>query len=125
MIEFYKEHTTTKATMIFDDALNIDYSKLKYDMVLTSPPYYNKEIYGNIEQLYKSKKDWNENFYIPLFRKVFDGLSCGGNFCLNVPIEIYDKVLVPMFGECNTKISFKKVGRKSYEEFIYIWYKTK
>ena len=31
----------------FENAINFDYSKIKYDMVLTSPPYYFLEKYSN------------------------------------------------------------------------------
>ena len=37
--------TNTKINLMFKDALKVDYSKLDYDCVLTSPPYYNVEVY--------------------------------------------------------------------------------
>ena len=47
MKEFMQTRSTTEIELYFQDALEIDYSKFKYDMVLTSPPYYNIEVYGS------------------------------------------------------------------------------
>jgi 16S rRNA G966 N2-methylase RsmD len=63
MVKELEKHSATKVTLFFQDALSVDYNKLKYDMVLTSPPYYNIEVYrkrkGNTD---KSKEEWN-TFY--------------------------------------------------------------
>ena len=124
MEALYKPLTTTNTTLIFQDALTVDYSKLNYDMVLTSPPYYNLEKYGNNIDTYKTKKEWNTLFYTPLFKMTYDGMSEGGHYCLNVPKDIYDKVCIPLFGEATQLIELKKVQRKNgYKEFIYVWVK--
>lgn len=123
MVALYKPLTKTKTTLIFEDALKIDYSVLNYDMVLTSPPYYNLEKYGNNET-YKTKEEWNRLFYIPLFRMTFDGMRVGGNYCLNIPIEIYENVCIPLLGEATQLIELKKVQRNNgYKEYIYVWVK--
>lgn len=45
----------------------------KYDLVLTSPPYYNLEIYCNeatqCENQYFSYADWRDNWFLPMIRK--------------------------------------------------------
>ena len=53
---FLKTKSNTEIQMIFDDVLNIDYSKLYYDFVFTSPPYYFIQKYEN-NPLYTSKKE--------------------------------------------------------------------
>jgi hypothetical protein len=65
-----KPHTDTRVKLMFKSALDVDYSKLEYDMVLTSPPYYDIEVYRNadIAELYKTRSDWNDLFYRPLFQ---------------------------------------------------------
>jgi len=110
--------------IIYDDCLNIDYSKHTYDMVLTSPPYYNLELYSNTQK--KSKQEWND-FYREIFKKVFEGLQPNGYFCINVNTEIYEKVLEPMLGQPLDMIeypkSYRRLQRKN-PEYIYVWFKN-
>ena len=109
--------------IIYDDCLNIDYSKYTYDMVLTSPPYYNLELYSNTTK--KSKEEWNE-FYREIFRKVFECLENGGYFCINCNTEIYEKVLEPMLGKQLDRIEYPKSYRRNQRknpEYIYVWSK--
>jgi 16S rRNA G966 N2-methylase RsmD len=124
MVKMLKPLSKTKIDLYFEDALKVDYSKLKYDMVLTSPPYYNTEIYANTIDLTKEK--WNTEFYAPLFEKTFKHLQPGGHYCLNISKEIYDKVGKSVLGACKMKIPMKKFKRttgKPYEEYIYVWIK--
>ena len=123
MVEFIKPLTTTKITLFFKDALSIDYSKLDYDMVFTSPPYYNKEIYEGTKRL--DKDAWDEQFYKPIFEKTFKHLKSGGKYCINVPIEIYDRVCVPLLGKAPLLIPLLKNQRQinNYTEMIYVWTK--
>jgi hypothetical protein len=124
MVKMLKPHSKTKIQLYFDDALKVDYSKLNYDMVLTSPPYYNTEIYGNTKPL--GKEEWNTEFYAPLFERTFKHLQPGGHYCLNLSKEIYDKVGKSVLGACKMKIPMKKfkrtIGTQS-NEYIYVWKK--
>jgi hypothetical protein len=91
--------------------------------VLTSPPYYDLEKY-RLSTEYKSHEDWNEKFYKPLFQITYKHLKKGGNYCLNVPGNIYEKCCVPVLGICTKKIPMKKGERNiggDYKEYIYIW----
>ena len=129
--------STTEIELHFKDCLSVDYSKIYYDMVFTSPPYYSTEVYGE-KIVYKTKDEWNKKFYIPLIENTWKHLKIGGHFCLNVPCCIYNNVCIPLLGECIEKIELKKyqrvlpkkedlqinnVGQK-YGEFIYIWTRT-
>ena len=111
----------------FQDALTVDYSKMDYDCVFTSPPYYNLETYRGSEGKYSSNEDWNERFYKPLFKKTYDSLKPDGSYCLNVPEYIYNDVCIPIFGKCVQKIPLKKgeriPGKDQYKEFVYVWRK--
>lgn len=123
---FLNKYSTTEINMFFCDCLQFDYSTIEYDMVFTSPPYYNKEIYGNTEIIYKNKKEWNELFYIPVFEMSFKYLQKGGIFCLNIPDEIYKKVCIPLFGKADVIIPLMISKRQNnYREFIYCWWKPK
>ena len=124
MVKILKPLTTTKIKLIFKDALKVNYSKIDYDMVLTSPPYYNIELYNGTEK--KTKEQWNNNFYKPLITKTFKYLKKGGYYCLNVPKEIYEKICIPLLGNAHELIPLVKVKRsqnEKYKEYIYVWKK--
>ena len=131
MIKMLKPLTDTKIDVRFQDALKVDYSKIDYDMVFTSPPYYNIELYkGTTKQ---SKDDWDKNFYEPIFRMTYQHLKKGGHYCLNIPKEVYERVCLKVLGKANDFIPLiksvrKRVGEtkdpsKKYGEFIYVWRK--
>jgi hypothetical protein len=67
----------------------------------------------------------NEQFYIPLFTKTYDSLSTNGIFVINVCSEIYEKVLIPLFGDAQEMIPYKKLKKRqsNYLEMAYIWKK--
>jgi len=119
--------TKTKIQLLFQDALTVDYSLFDYDMVLTSPPYYNIEIYqGSTRKLYD---EWNE-FYKKLFFETYKHMKDGGYFCLNLNIEIYESVCIELLGDADIIITLKKKGhpknhfcKTTYKEFIYVWVK--
>jgi hypothetical protein len=125
LMDFLKkrENMTSDIQMMFCDALTVDYSALAYDFVFTSPPYYFIQKYEN-NSPYKSKKEMDELFYIPLFKKVYDGLSVGGNFVLNINKEIYENVCIDLFGPAHDVFFYKKSRRQNdYKEMIYAWVK--
>ncbi len=115
--------TSSKVTLLFQDAVDVDYSKYNYDMVFTSPPYGNIEIYEN--GVKKSPDEWAK-FYTTVFQKLWNHLrNKNGVYAININADIYQKYLVPLFGECEEKIELKKSTRnKKYKEFIYLWRKN-
>jgi hypothetical protein len=125
MMKLISPYSKTKASFIFENALDIDYSVIKYDMAFSSPPYYDTEIYGdNTAPIYSSHKQWDDQFYRPLFGRIFAGLAKKGTLCLNIPVEIYVNVCIPLLGEADAVLSFEKKARPNkYTEFIYVWRK--
>jgi tRNA1(Val) A37 N6-methylase TrmN6 len=115
---------TTTVTNLWQDALTVDYAALDdYDFVLSSPPYYNIEKYAN-NAIYKTKADWDTQFYRPLFQQVWQHLQPAGRLCLNVNKEIYDRVCVPLLGEAQTLFPMpKRSHHNAYREYIYVWQK--
>lgn len=123
--------TTTQMELYFRDAVTFDYSKLNYDMVFTSPPYYNTEKYQHTV-VYNDKQQWDELFYFPLFYQTYKYLKKGGIYCLNISVEIYTRVCVPLFGEATAQFPMKKNNRHNKQgaktdhlntEYIYVWKK--
>ena len=123
MCVFLQKTTKTKIELFFQDALTVDYTKLDYDMVFTSPPYYNIEVYSGMKE--KTKEEWNSGFYKPLFERTWKSMRSPGYYCLNIPSEVYDSACVPILGKSWKKILLKKRGRgvNGYEEYIYVWKK--
>jgi hypothetical protein len=123
MKSFFKNISETNVDIFFESAVDFDYSKITYDMVLTSPPYYFLEKYSNNEN-YNSKNEMKNKFYIPVFSNTYKYLQQGGYYCLNINKEIYETICIDLIGVANDIIPFKKSKRQNnYEEFIYVWHK--
>jgi hypothetical protein len=78
-----------KVTLICDDALNIKkYNLPKVDMVLTSPPYFDLEIYTDQPTQSiantSSYTDWSTKFLREIIHLGIDHLNPGGVSCWNV-----------------------------------------
>jgi hypothetical protein len=122
MVDTLKELSTTKIDLRFQNALTVDYSKIDYDMVLTSPPYYNTEVYRG--QSAMDKEVWNKKFYEPIFSKTWKGMK-KGHYCLNIPSHIYDEICVKILGKAHILIPLN-IGKRNindYKEYIYVWVK--
>jgi tRNA1(Val) A37 N6-methylase TrmN6 len=124
LVAFLNKKSKTNIQMIFDNALNIDYTTLYYDFVFTSPPYYFIQKYENNDD-YKTKCEMNEQFYVPLFSKTYNGLQNGGIYIINVCKEVYENVLIKLLGHAHDVYPYKKSKRQNnYDELIYVWTKT-
>lgn len=123
LCNFLNDYSNTKIEMIFEDALNVDYSKMNYDLVFTSTPYYFIQKYKNNKE-YVNKKEMDNEFYIPIFKKTYEYLKKGGYYILNVNKEIYDNVCVKVLGEAHDSFPYKKSKRQNdYKEMVYVWKK--
>ena len=109
IIKTLKPYSKSKVKMIFKKAEKVNFSKLKYDFVFTSPPYEYLEVYENMEnyekkgekvsQPYSSSKikmDDSEKFYdefmIPTLKEIYKYLPKGKHICLNMPDIMYAKI---------------------------------
>lgn len=122
LLNDFREKTTSKIELLFQDSNSVDYIayKNKYDMVFTSPPYENIEIYKHSEK--KTIEEWAK-FYKEVFRKLWDSLDPNGTYIININENIYIKILEPMFGPALETILLKKSSKNDYKEYIYIWKK--
>lgn len=124
MVSVLTPLTSTKIELYFEDALKIDYSKLDYDFVFTSPPYYNIEIYNGTN--IKSISEWNNEFYIPIIKTTYKYLNSDGYYCLNVSPKIYENICLPILGKAKEIYPLGKPPRfktDTYTEYIYVWKK--
>lgn len=87
-----------------------------FDFALTSPPYYDVEIYSDEEtnslNRYRSFELWRDGFYLPMIQKTMDSLKPCSIFILNVGNRTYPlgEILVRNFG-CRYRI--RQVGALS------------
>ena len=123
MVNYLSKKSTTNFTVFFEDAVSFDYSKLYYDIVFTSPPYYFLEKYEkNVK--YSSKKEMDDKFYKPVFINTYTHLQKGGHYVINVCKEVYNNVLKETLGEAHEVFPFKKSKRQNnYTEMVYVWHK--
>jgi len=141
-----KKHTKSKVKLFFQPAETVDYSKLDYDFVFTSPPYEYLELYEHmknyegtkkIKQAYSANdtKRKNDGFYdtflIPTIKEIYKHLPKGKWICLNVPDLMYDKIK-KKWKACDKKDDYmisKRVGStmkaedRRGQEFVYCWKK--
>ena len=124
LLDDFSSDVGTKASVSFCDSSTIDYEEIvktyPYDMVFTSPPYKNIEIYRCSE---KQTPAWWSEFYYRVFLRTWNGLAPGGYFVININQEVYEESLVSLFGECIEKILLTKTRKNSYNEYIYTWIK--
>jgi hypothetical protein len=134
-----KELDSDKPTvaMLFQDAAATDFSRFKYDMVFTSPPYFKTvrpiEGYAHMPH-YADRADFNARFLFPVIRSTYSNLARGGTYALNVPDDMYDEIraagilpsllakhrlfLQPRFAKGNPNHPDVQ-----YTEHIYVWKK--
>lgn len=123
LVSYLKTKSATQMDIFMCDAVNFDYSAIKYDTVFASPPYYFIEKYANSVK-YESKSDMDKNFYKPLFTKTYNSLQNGGYYIINICKEVYDKVLKDLLGEAHEIFQLKKSKRQNdYTEMVYVWKK--
>ena len=109
--------------MIWKSCLEVDFSKSDYDLVLTSPPYSNMEIYEHMTP-WKTNDDYYKEFLIPLLNKLHEETNCP--ICINVSPKIYETLIKKYkYKECDTHIDLRQQMGKQYktksQDYIYIW----
>lgn len=109
--------------MIWDNALNVDFSQIEYDCVLTSPPYINLEMYENMIP-FKDKQNYYIDFLIPLIDKCLASIKNKGKVCINIDIKMYKDLMSYKYRECNESYDLKQqlVQGKDKGNKIYCWY---
>ena len=142
-----KPYNKSKIRLYFKKAEEVDFSKLKYDLVFTSPPYEYLEVYENMKNYENSnrirqpssstkiKKDDSPAFYddfiIPTIKKAYKYLPKNKWLCLNIPDLMYEKIK-SRWKKCDKKELYKIVKRQGSTmgvvgrrgmEYIYCWQK--
>tara|TARA_R110002096_G_scaffold367901_1_gene561180 strand:+ start:41 stop:1186 length:1146 start_codon:yes stop_codon:yes gene_type:complete len=120
--EMIKKFGGGKATMIYDDCLKVDYSNIDYDIVITSPPYFNLEQYSHMT-LFESNEKYHTEFLIPLIIKLLVDIEDLGKVCINISEYIYKDYLKYGGRPCNETFEYaQQMGGKKNKEFVYVFY---
>tara|TARA_R110000868_G_C10944360_1_gene767335 strand:- start:1317 stop:2240 length:924 start_codon:yes stop_codon:yes gene_type:complete len=119
-----QEKQSGKLEMIWQSALDVDFSKLEYDFVLTSPPYVNLEIYEHMA-VWDSDEAFYKGFFIPIWQKCVDNIQAGGHVCFNISPKMYDDAVANGLPVCDDEEDLKQqlgqqTGKKKQDK-IYIW----
>lgn len=105
------------------DSLLIDYDNMKsYDMVMTSPPYYDLENYAH-NKWYSSDDEMDDQFYFPLFDMVRNHLQVGGWIVLSINEKLFNRVFDILYGPPHVRIPLPAYKRSAYTEWLYAWQK--
>lgn len=120
----FEEQQESKLQMIWDSCLNVDFSKIEYDFVLTSPPYVNLEMYEHMD-LWDSDAAFYKGFFIPLWEKCVKHIKKGGYVCFNISPKMYEDALSHGLTPCHAEEDLlQQLGqqkKKKKQDKIYIW----
>jgi hypothetical protein len=120
----FAEKNNSSLKMIWESCLTVDFSKIDYDFVLTSPPYVNLEIYEHME-LWDSDTAFYKEFFIPLWQKCVDNIKPGGHVCFNISPKMYDDAVANGLPVCDMEEDLlQQLGqqkKKKKQDKIYIW----
>jgi DNA modification methylase len=123
--------------MTFKPSETADFSKLKYDLVFTSPPYFMLEEYEGMPA-YEKEQGFLDTFFVPVLKKAWAGLTVGGHMALNMPADMYEPVkkclprlhktikmpIMDRRAEEAAKGEDVAVGSREKFEYIYVWKKV-
>jgi len=114
----------SKAEMVWESSLDVDFSKIEYDCVLTSPPYVNLEMYPHMNA-WASKEAFYKQFLIPLIDKCRKHIKDGGKVCFNISPPMYKDLLGYGYTKCDEELEMlqQKIQGIDKKDKIYIWNK--
>lgn len=128
--------------MPFEDASNRfltsgntqDNLSRKFDLVLTSPPFFNKELYlgkNTSTNRYRTLYDWNKGFYIPMLKQAARALRVDGYLLLYIADNMFSlskKILsesLVYLGKVGFRQTTDGSSKKSFIRNTYIFQRTK
>lgn len=124
------EEDNANLKMIWSSCLDVDFSQLNYDFVLTSPPYVNLELYEHMEP-WQTDQAFYDQFFIPLWQKCVDNIQKGGNVAFNISPKMYEDALKHGLRPCDEQENLLqqmgqkhddlKQGKKKQDK-IYVWH---
>jgi DNA modification methylase len=127
--ELFSSTAPTSLRMIWKSCLDVDFSTIPYDCVVTSPPYINLELYEHMPQ-WKSDELFYTTFLVPLWKKCRAHIKSGGHICFNISPMMYEQAQKFGLPACDEeeflkqqmgqRMSSLKRGTKKHDK-IYVW----
>ena len=111
--------------MFYEDCLSFPFQMIDPDLILTSPPYANLELYEHMDE-WENQDDFYKTFMIPLFKKIDDETDCP--VCINMSPKMYNDLIKKYaIVEADQKIDLRQQLGKQYktksQDYIYVWNK--
>lgn len=108
--------------MIWKSCLDVDFTELDYDFVLTSPPYINLELYSNMTP-FASKQAFYTEFLIPMIDKCRKYIKRNGKTAINISPQMYANLLKAGYSPCDEEFNLlqQKRAGKDKQDKIYVW----
>ena len=115
-----------KFKLIWKSCLDVDYSKIDYDLILTSPPYVNMEVYEHMTE-WESDEKYYKEFLIPMMEMTWKHLKNDGHMCINISPKMFKKLMDIGFREPNLTVDLRQQMGQNYavksQDYIYVWKK--
>jgi DNA modification methylase len=100
---------------------DVDYYKYSYDLIFTSPPYFDIERYDGMG--YVDKETFLDDYFIPTFSNAYQSLNPGGHIAINCPQEMIKHLsFIGKFKKIKMPIANRNGGGHDAHELIY-WLK--
>lgn len=130
MIKFFGAKNCTMVESPFEDVKLVQ----EYDMVFTSPPYFDLEAYDDDAtqsiKKFPSVDRWTNDFLLPYVKKAWDALKPGGFMAINIGQrhdQTYVEQMVEYMGKQDSEylgiISHCSLGRCNKAQPIFVWRK--
>ena len=120
----FEKESSSKLQMLWENCLEVDYSNIEYDFVLTSPPYVNLELYEHMTP-WETDEAFYKHFFIPLHNKCVTNIKQGGHVCFNVSPKMYEDAVNHGLAPCDAEEDLlQQLGQakgKKKQDKIYIW----
>lgn len=111
--------------MLWGNCLDQDFASVDYDLVLTSPPYVNLELYPHMTP-WKSNEEFYQEFFLPLWSKCRKHIRKGGTICFNISPRMYDHALAQGLPLCDdSEDLLQQLGQqktRKRQDKIYVWH---
>jgi tRNA1(Val) A37 N6-methylase TrmN6 len=121
-------------TVIEDGFEYAEIPKLNYDLVFTSPPFFDMEKYSSSSKdsynAYNNEESWFNDFLKVLIKKSFDNLIIGGHFVLYISESSSSHYINKMIDYTNSLMKYNGSIYYYYENVwkprrIFVWKKVK